>query len=204
MTGGDNHTVRPAKARATVSEEGGELRIVMQVPRNWPLFAFLTFWLVLWICGGLFALLALFTVLATLVAGGGLPPWSGFLLIWLVGWAAGLALGAYEWVRVVGGREVLLISGAGLVMRREASRYAQQKRFALGEVHDLAVYQDSWTFSRLVRFGAEYWFWTGGRLAFEHGGKIYRIGTYIGEAEAKHLISLILQRFPSLAPKEPS
>jgi hypothetical protein len=186
--------VRPAAPRATITETPEGLRVVIPTQRNWFLLVFLTLWLAIWLGAGPL-------VFASLLASLGRQPPGEMLFraVWLCGWAAGALWAGYTWLRTVVGREVIEVSGAALVVRQEVWRIRLARAFDMHLLRNLRVapVPDS-------PWGGGAWQWqmqfgqVGGTVAFDYGARTYRFGRGIDEAEAKHVVAAILQRFPLL------
>ncbi len=86
-----------------ISDGSQGLKILLPLPRVWPLAVFLGLWLVPWGIGEWNALKGLFT--------GGFNPGSAFLLVWLAGWTAGGAVVIFTFLASVAGEEEVACDG---------------------------------------------------------------------------------------------
>ena len=187
-------TVEPGKPRFTISGEVGDLRIMIPPRPNWGGVAFL----------GLFFLLWFFAVGTGLVSAQRSADWgtvtflSFFLLFGLLSLVPAL--------RAVASREVVVIDGSVLKIRRELFGLGRSKDFELSNVRNLRSSQmpsQPWWFG----FSPE---GAGFCVAFDYGVRTYQFGVAVSslsapglvrsldEAEARHLVHVIGQRFPAL------
>ena len=184
--------IQPTAPRATVTDEPEGFRITIPARRNWPLILFLGIWLCGWAIGGI--TVSLMTLRYAF-------PWGlrAFMLVWLLLWTVGgLAVG-YVWIWTVSGSEVLLIGGASLAVTRRTWVTSRTKRFPMAEIgHLRADPTPVYPFFDWWRFTASLWATTGGHIRFDHAARTYRLGRGIDEAEAKMVVSRILERFPLL------
>ena len=179
--------IEPPKLRVKISDERGNLRIVIPAKRNWFLILFMGFWLCGWAVSEVMIPQQFFKA--------GMPPSALlFVIAWLGAWTVGGGFSIYIWLWNVMGKEVVLLDGQSLITRREIGKYGRTKEFTLAQVRDLRRSQSTfnpWDFSS----GPEVWGLGGGRIAFDYGARTYRFGTGLDEAEAKQIVSAIQHRF---------
>jgi hypothetical protein len=182
--------IRPGKPRSTVSDESDELRINIPARRHWLLVIFLAAWLCGWAVGEI-------AVLSSIVYGVGSrnPPPPLFLVVWLIGWTVGGGFAIYAVLWQLIGKQVILVNPVALTIRDELGRPIRSRQFDLGQVRDLRASQvayNPWDYTSAMQV----WGIGGGAIAFDYGAKTYRFGSGLDEAEAKHLVKQITQRFP--------
>ncbi|HUU53896.1 MAG TPA: hypothetical protein VMY87_03160 [Armatimonadota bacterium] len=184
--------IQPTPPRATLTDEPEGLRITIPACRHWGLIVFLGIWLCGWAIGEIAVPLTFLRYAA---------PWGlrAFILVWLLLWTViGLSLG-YVWIWTVSGREVLLVDGKDLGVSRRSWISGRTRRFPMAEIGGLRVDpMPLYPFFEWWRFTASLWAVTGGHIRFDYAAKTYRLGRGIDEAEAKMVVSRILERFPSL------
>jgi hypothetical protein len=83
-------------------------------------------------------------------------------------------------------REVLMIEGKTLVLRREVLGFCRQRNFELAEVRNL----------RAQRTEVQGKLAGGASVAFDHGGRTYHFGSGLSLDEARRLVKTIRARFP--------
>jgi hypothetical protein len=105
-----------------------------------------------------------------------------FLLLWAM---IGLALG-YGAMSAWTGREVMIIEGKALELRREIAGLRSTHTFELSEVRNLRPVRPSEVRSRHGRSNS---------VAFEHRGLTYHFGTGLSEQEVVRLVKTIRSRF---------
>lgn len=178
--------VHPGSARSTITEDGRELRIVIPPRRNWFLLLFLSAWLGLWI---LTQVTVPFQLLETRVFSREM--W--FLAIWLLMWTLGSVVALYIWLWNLTGREIVVVDGRDLVLKRDLLGFGRERAYDLAHVANLrvssvpSIYLDP-------KAGLHLWGIGGGLLAFDYGAKTYRFGNSIDEAEANLLLRSITER----------
>jgi hypothetical protein len=191
---------RSNELRSRISEDDfGGLRIVIPSHGNWFTQFFLMFWLCGWAVGEVI-------VSAMMIAS---RPTGFLLLIWLIPWTigGGLAFSTLLWNFV--GREVVLISKAGVEVRREVGPFSRSKQIDGSKIRslryspilhaehsrDLNQYQ-----SRRRRV-------VHGGITFDYESDFFsridslHFGFELQEMEARRLILTIRQRFDF--PEEP-
>ncbi len=178
----------PPRPRATVTDEGGVMRVVIPARRHWFVTIFLTGWLGCWAVGEVAALRAVFTS----------APRLGviFLSFWMVAWTAAGAFAFWFWLWSVRGREVIILDGTAFTVRRESPIYARVQMFDQTRVKDLRIAPRpmAWQgYGGGAASGAGV-----GPIAFDYGAKTYQFGSGVDEAEAKELVAAMHTRFPSL------
>jgi hypothetical protein len=177
------------RARATVLDEAGVLRISIPAKRRWFLILSLILWLSMWLYAGIAAT-------GTQITREGEPPF--FRLIWLVFWAAGSLFALYALLWMLAGREVVRVAGSEISLRREILGLGRSREFDAAAVRNFrssVVPFNPWDPSSALMF----WGLGGGTITFDYGPRTYRFGAGLDEAEAKSLAVMIGSRIPNHA-----
>jgi hypothetical protein len=173
--------------RATVTNDGSDLKIIIPIKRNWFITLFLTFWLGGWAFGE-------FTVSHAMFSGSSPLGPKFFMLFWLGGWTVGGGFAIYVWFRNLMGKEVISINSMTLTIRQEVGGIGRSKEYEMQAVKNLRVSPLSynpWNFSSSMQI----WGIGGGLIAFDYGAQTFRFGTGLAESEAQDLINVIKKRF---------
>ena len=179
--------VKPQETRSRISEVSGGLQIVIPAKRNIFIILFLAAWLVGWAAGEVMVPTSFFK--KNMPLGGQI-----FTIAWLVGWTVGGLFAIYIWLWTLVGKEVVLIDGITLAIRRDILGYGRFKEYELSHLRNLRASPASfnmWNFSGALQF----WGLGGGIIAFDYGARTYRFGASIDEAEGDHIIQHITQRY---------
>jgi hypothetical protein len=184
--------IEPSTPRATISEDGGGLRITIPARRHWFLIIFLAAWLCGWLVGEISVPIRLF------------DPELGwreklFTAAWTLMWTVGGCLFIYVWLWNISGREVVLIDGVSLTIRRHTRVFTRSQSFDLTEVRDLRAAPVATSFGWGLQSAGDFWGLSGGHIVFDYGAKTYRFGGGVDEAEARQLVSVIKDRYPTLS-----
>jgi hypothetical protein len=171
-----------ARGRARLEDRANGLQVVIPARRQVGLILFMAAWLTGWFFGERSALHVL------------LHPRGGvadlFMVLWLLGWTVGgfFAVLVLLWTLV--GREVITTDDRILSVRRELLGLGRVRRYDLANVKDLrCAPMPENPRSRESP-------WAGGVIAFDYGPRTIRFGTGIDEAEAKMLVTRLVQRNP--------
>jgi hypothetical protein len=170
--------VLPPPASGMRMQDLGDRMIVHFRPRrSWGTLAFLGVWLAFWTFGGAFAVYAF----SGAAAGERL-----FLLVWLCGWVCGecFAGGVIAWQLF--GRELLIVTPAELVVRKEVRRFARTKRYEAAFVRDITA--------ALVPSDEDEKPRKDFCLRVKYQDRDVRIGEGMGEREAEYVASEVLWR----------
>jgi hypothetical protein len=182
--------VQPTGPRHTAEDDGTTLTFSIPAKRNLFILAFLSFWLCGWAFGEIMVPLGLFTAKS--------PADGLFAFVWFCGWTIGGGFAIYIWLWMVRGREIIRISPTALAIKRDIFGASRTKSYDISKVTRLrcapATY-NPFDWHRSLAF----WGIGGGIIAFDYGYSTIRIGSGLGEAEAKHILRRITDRFPQLA-----
>jgi hypothetical protein len=179
---------RPKRARAVLSDTPTGFEVRVPVGRSWWGIAFLPFWLTFWALGWG----AVFYGLVT--ARGGPPPL--FAIPWLFGWTAAGVLAFSWWLWLVSGREVVLIDGVRLRMRREVRGFARERSYELAAVRNLRFSPPVSPNARMAEAMPLFAF--SGSIAFDVDDATHRFGMYMEEQESAAVVQKIVDRWPTL------
>jgi hypothetical protein len=176
----------PADSRITITETSQGLRIVMPGRRSWFVIGFLGFWICGWGVAEVLVPLQVFQ-------GDAPPEGESFMLAWFVVWTLGGLLAIYAWLWQVIGKEIITVQEQTVTTRRDIGGFGFNKVYDLPQMHNLRVWSvdiNPLDFSSSLQL----WGIGGGVIAFEYGGKTYRFGAGLDEAEAKQVVTAFTQR----------
>ena len=181
--------VEPTKPRWRAEEGPGSLRFVIPAKRNWFIVLFLSFWL----CGWAFGEFMVPTHFFDKSRGAGVDL---FMVAWLGAWTLGGVFAIYVWLWNLMGREIVVVTGPALEIRRAVNNIGHTREFDVAHIRGLRVANQSWNPWDLSS-GLRFWGVGGGAIAFDYGAKTYRFGGGLDEAEAKQILARITQVIPS-------
>jgi hypothetical protein len=166
------NVVRPFPLRSTVSEDSGALQISIPMKRRWLVLPFLLCWLSLWTYGGW-------------DTGNKLAKHFEFFdFVWMGMWAFGEFCVIAWCLRMLGGRDEVVVHGDTLTIRKQIFSVGLTKMYSISEARDLR-FQPEMDAARRHRDS---------RIAFDYGAKTITFGDAIDEAEAAQLITMIKGR----------
>lgn len=171
-----------ATSRVTVTRDAGRTEVRVAAPRSWTMIVFLLFWMVGWAGGEVAVGTALFSGEIRTSA-------YGFLAAWLLVWTLGGAAGVIGLLWAFAGHELLAVQGGTLTLRRAAGPLGKTQAFPLSDVRDLR-YVPPTSGDRKTRAAP-------GALAFEHGGRTVRFGTYLGAGDARAVVDALSPPVPA-------
>ncbi len=179
--------IQPADSRITITDTPQGLRIVMPCRRSWFVICLLGFW----ICGWAVAEVM---VAIQFLNGDAPPEGEFFMLTWFGVWTVSGVFAIYAWLWQVLGKEIVNVHGQRFRIRRDIGGFGFDKEYDLLQMRDLRVGQVAFNpleFSSSLKL----WGIGGGVIAFDYGIRTYRFGTGLDEAEAKHVVTAIKQRY---------
>jgi len=180
--------VKPPGPRHTSREIADGLEFHLPARRHLGIVIGLGLWLLGWGVGGIVIIVAAVNPAPNQEA----PP----LFVALIWFAFG-AVPTYVWFWMLKGREIVGVTSSSLAVKRALFGWGREKQYDPAQVRALRVSPQTftpWDFS----FGLSFWGLSGGVIAFDYGYKTFRFGGGIDEAEARHIVERILQRFPAL------
>ncbi|MFZ5904694.1 MAG: hypothetical protein ACOYZ8_14200 [Chloroflexota bacterium] len=184
--------VKPFSARHTAENFGDRFLISIPSKKNWFQMVFLFIWLAGWAFGEVMVgdiLLAVFLKNSV-----GVP--ILFLFVWLAGWTAGGVFALYALLWQLAGKEIIEINGQAIRIGRSIFGIHFPKEYTSQYIKDLRVSTsmppDMFGWSRTFAL----WGLGPGMIAFDYGAKTIRFSSGVDEAEAKQIISEILQNYP--------
>jgi hypothetical protein len=176
------------RQRAFTSETPAGFEIRVPVERSWWGIGFLPFWLTGWAIGWGVTFYGLIT-------GGGGPP-VAFAIPWLILWTGAGAMAFSWWIWLVSGREVVVIDGVRLRMRREVRGFARERTYELASVSNVRF---SPPVTQEANAGAAFPLIAfSGSIAFDVEGETKRFGMGIEEPESKVIVDQIVERWPAV------
>jgi len=207
--------MQPASPRSTIEDKESALIITIPTHKDWLSITVMLFWLASWACGEL-------TVvgMGAIFLFGGLVGWLGnspetsaaglsafvgmslFWSFWFVIWTIGGLFALYYLLWQFTGAERIEIGAQTITLRRLVLNMGSRPRTYLAEhIRDLRTVANppySWWWSSRMY----YWQWMFGSINFDYGAKTIRCGSGVDEAEAKHIIKTIQERFPRYQTKQ--
>ncbi|WP_020559718.1 hypothetical protein [Thiofilum flexile] len=177
--------VKVEKGRATINNLPQGIEVIIPSKKRYFMIVFLSFWLFGWFFGELGAIKNLLD-------------WEDklpnlFMIVWLCGWTVGGAFAIVTWFYNVKGKEVVRIDGQELKYVRDFFLFKRSKEYDVINIKDLRVNLNSSNNN-----GIEYLGISGGTIAFDYGRSTHVFGTGLDEAEAKHIIQTIKNRYKNL------
>ncbi len=159
----------------------------MPCRRSWFVILFLTFWLCGWA-------VAEVMVANQFLHGDAPPDGEFFMLAWFGVWTVGGLFAIYAWLWQVMGKEIVIVRGQTIIIRRDMGGFGFDKEYNLIQLRDLR--RGPVGFSPVdLSSSLQLWGVGGGTIAFDHGDKTYRFGAGLDEAEAKQVVTAIKQRY---------
>ncbi len=194
--------VQPTQPRYLVEELPGRLVFTIPSRKNWFAVCFLGFWLMGWLVGEVAVIGILAVGLISVLRGAGptgIGGWGAgvFLLAWLAMWTAGGVLTIYVWLWQLAGREVISIGGDLLRIERRVPLWRRAREYHVASITALRLSPPTFAPSQSRRFGQSS-DTSVGVLAFDYGASTVHFGVDLDEAESKHLLSQIAQRYPHI------
>lgn len=181
--------VEVGQGRATIKGLPQGIEIIIPSKKNYFLIFFLAFWLVGWAFGEV-------AVLYSLVNLESESP-KLFLVFWLGGWTVGGVFALIAWLYNIKGKEIVHINGMELKHIRDFVLFKRSKEYEMAHIKELRAGP---TNSSIFNFtnGMEFWGNTGGTIAFDYGQSTHKFGTGLDEAEAKHIVETVKNRYKNL------
>jgi len=182
--------VEIGKSRAKINDTINGLEIVIPSKKNFFIILFIAFWLMGWVFGEVAALKSLLFPDEEFA---GIP--SLFLIGWLGAWTVGGAFAIYTWLWNIKGKEIIIINSEEISYKKDLFGFGRSREYTLAEIKDMRVIDKPSGFWGSQSYN-DFWGFSVGVIGFDYGYKTYKIGNSIDEAEAKHIINEISQRFP--------
>jgi hypothetical protein len=179
--------VPPPGRRSTSRQTPEGVEVSIPPRRNLFLLLFLFTWLIGWGFGEVM-------VVRELLFGGGNAP-DLFLLAWLSMWTIAGGAGIYAWLRMVAGREVVLLGGGVLAITDEVLSVGRSKEYDLAHIKNIRV-EPPTLFPMDMSGALRFWGIGGGPIAFDYGSKTVRFGAGLDEAEARQVIQDLRDHHP--------
>jgi hypothetical protein len=177
------------KGRTTINELPHGIEVIIPAKKNYFIILFLAFWMIGWFFGEVSAI-------NTLLDSDSKAP-KLFMLAWLGGWSVGGAFAIFIWLWNVKGKEIVRINGIELQHKRDFVLFSRSKEYEIANIKDLrANPQNTSMFG--FNNGMEFWGFSGGAVAFDYGHSTHKFGSGLDEAEAKHIVQTIRNRYQSL------
>ncbi|HSH01407.1 MAG TPA: hypothetical protein VLL52_02740 [Anaerolineae bacterium] len=199
----NSHIVTPPSARHTINHNGHTLTVTIPSQRNIFIIIILSIWLLFWsigelVVGGmLIAGVISFIIDPDPIAAVMLLP-GLFMIIWFIFWTIGGGFATYTLLWSIAGQEIITINDQTLTLRRALFRFGKPKEYTTDHIRDLRASAETLSPNNVMNpaRGLAFWGITGGNIAFDYGAQTYRFGAGIDEAEAKQIVTTILDRYP--------
>jgi len=123
-----------------------------------------------------------------------------FLAAWLILWTLGGAAAVYAWLRMLAGREVIVLGGGVLTIKAEVFGVGRRNEYDVAHIKNLRVEPPA-AFSNDMSGAMRFWGIGGGPVAFDYGSKTLRLGAGLDDAEARDVIRELREQhaFPESA-----
>jgi hypothetical protein len=159
----------------------------MPCRRSWFVICFLAFWLCGWAVAEVMVAKQFFN-------GDAPPEGELFMLAWFGVWTVGGGVAIYAWLWQLMGKEILTVRGQTFKIRRDVGGFGFDKEYSLIQIRDLRIGPVG---VNPLEFSSSFQLWGvgGGVIAFDYGGRTYRFGAGLDEAEAKQIVTAIKQRY---------
>jgi hypothetical protein len=182
------------RAKVTKTDDG--VYIVIPSVKNWPILAFLGFWLCGWLAGEIAVTFALIAMIVT----GSLSFATVFMLVWLCAWTVGGFVAGREFLWGVFGSEQIIATPRFLSIKRSYRIWSNEDNFDAQDVKNLrTVIADGQQGTSLKgnslasprKNGA------GGAIKFDFGRETRGFGIGLDSVEAGLLVDDIKAYFPN-------
>jgi hypothetical protein len=201
--------IQPSAPRSTIESVSSSLIITIPTRKDWLMIFVIVFWLFGWACGEITAvgmgamflfggLVGLFSQSAESSAAGitAFASISLFSIFWFAIWTIGGLFALYYLLWQFTGVERIEVDAQAITLRRLVLNIGHPKTYLAEHIKDLRTaasppYSWWWWSSRMYDWG-----WMFGTIAFDYGARTVHCGGTIDEAEAKHIIKAIQERFP--------
>lgn len=181
--------VEPGRTRHRAEFVGGVERLRIPYRRQWFVFLFVPFWLLLWTFGGIAAI------------GEMAAHPNGFLAFWLCGWAAGWVFAA-SMLAAQFGAELVSAPNGDLEVSGGFGPVRRTWRYRGGTIRNLqsaVVPDDPWG------MGMRGWqtpFWMRprtGAVRFDYGAQTLYLAAGVDEPEGREIVAWLAKRLPRTA-----
>jgi len=179
--------IAPPARRSSSRQTATGLEISIPPKRNPLLMIFLAAWLVGWGFGEVSA--------GREILFGKETTSNLFLAVWLTMWTLGGAFALYTLLRMIVGREVLLLRASSLLLKGEVLGVGRAREYELEHVRNLRV-ESVTAWPHDMAGAMRFWGVGGGPIAFDYGSQTVRCGVGLDEPEARQVIQELRARYP--------
>ncbi len=188
----------PHKAQARIEDTLRALNIEIPVKRNSFVFAFLSFWLCVWMLGELMVLVMLLATIMQ-VSINGMETLSMFsidflfLSFWFTAWTFGGFFAFRNWLWMFKGREIIVLSREELIIEKKYSLFTPVKSYDIKEIKNIQINTSLINIpflGNLANFNMPGMV-SGGSLKFDYGFKTIPFAAGLDEAEARYILEKI-------------
>ncbi|HTM49574.1 MAG TPA: hypothetical protein VL285_12860 [Bryobacteraceae bacterium] len=179
--------IAPPARRSSSLQTATGLEISIPPKRNPFLMIFLAAWLVGWGFGEV-------TAGREILLGKETTP-TLFLAVWLTMWTLGGAFALYALLKMIGGRDVLLLRASTLLLKGEVFGLGRGREYELEHVRNLRV-EGVTAWPNDMAGAMRFWGIGGGPITFDYGSATVRWGAGLEEPEARQVIQELRARYP--------
>lgn len=176
--------VEPTQGRATLYDEGGNIKIIIPAKFNLFIVLFLLIWMGLWTIGET-------TVIHHAFSGQTPARGQAFMVFWLCGWTLGGAFACLRILWMCFGREIVEADPSLLSLGKTLFSIGFPKQYRMQDIHNLRVTSTSGYYGYYGYYGT----YSRPSIAFDYGAKTVRLGYGIDEAEAAQIVKKLQDRF---------
>ena len=181
--------VELGKGRSIFNNLPQGIEVVIPAKKNNSIIFFLTFWIVAWVFGEVFAI-------RTILSDEGKAE-TLFMVAWLGAWTIGGAYAIVSWFWSVKGKEIIRIDGILLKHITDFVLFKRSKEYEVAHIKELRTDPSDSSFLDYEKGSLNMGF-TGGTVVFDYGHSTHKFGVDLDEAEAKHIVETLKKRYKSL------
>ncbi|MCP4346096.1 MAG: hypothetical protein GY795_11300 [Desulfobacterales bacterium] len=169
--------VKVGKGRSKIVSSQDVTEIIIPSKKNLVAIIFLGCWSVGWAFCGVMAISEFFTDATE----------RSFLSVILVGWIFGGIIAIYPLLWNLAGKEIISLSSKELIHKRNIFGLGKLKRYHINLIENIRLTTEN-SEEAVFGFGS-------GTIAFDYSQKTFKFGSNIDEAEAKHIINVIAEKY---------
>ena len=177
--------IPPPGRRSTSRHTSDGLEISIPAKRNIFLVLFLSAWLAGWAFGEVMGA-------RELLFGEDNAP-ALFLAVWFTLWTFGGGVAIYTWLRMVAGRDLIVLGSGVLAIKSEIFGVGRRKEYDVAHIKNLRL-EPPTVFPTDMSGALRFWGVAGGPIAFDYGSKTVRFAAGLDDAEARDVIQELRDR----------
>ena len=184
---------KPQESNIYMEETKQGTLFVVKPEKKWSILLFLSFWLIGWAVGEVFAIATVLSDLFGNTDENSVVEFNKiFMFVWLGGWTVGGFLAIKTLLWQIAGKEIIIVNHDSISILTDSVIYKKRKSYAKNYIKDIRVIPgDSNPFNQ-VNFGNI----NIGKIAFDYGAKTIKFGIMEEESEAKNVVNSILNKYP--------